>query len=436
MATIKDIITKEYPEVSINDNLSKAIAKLRKNDMRTAIVTRRRKYYGIFDRKQLLTAKKSPDAKVRDHVKHPPVVDINTDLVEAAELMYHSYPCILVTKKGDKFIGIVRARDFIHKIKNFPELKKLNVSKVMTEKPIILRYEDRLGKALNLMRENKIGRIPIINKKNQVISIFSITDVIEQILLRPKHKIKGHRETSFNSKGSKVWVGDKHFLLDTNVGDLASRKIIRISPGAKLSTAINKMYKYKISDLVVTLNKKPLGIITTRDLLETFLRLKEPEFWPIQYYGIDDLKPFQAQMIKTRVREKFDKIKRAYFSNVVYLNVHIKHYEEGLVGKAGKKGRTKWTVTLRFAMPAHTFTTKESHFQLGTAASRALKELDRVLREFKEKFRVQTGEFKGMGRREEARKRQLRLARERKMKALKAKGEKRKLGKVFPPLMG
>ena len=393
-------MTKKFLKVSASDSLSAAIGKLRKKDERIAVVFERGQPKGIFDRQQLFTAKLDPKkSKIKEFIKHPPIVEPDTDIVEAAELMYHAYPCVLFVKKGKKFLGVVRARDFIHKIKEIPTLAKLKVSEIMTPNPIVFSYNDRLGNVLSTMREKRIGRVPIVDKTGKVVSVLSFTDIIERILLKPKFKIEGHEEATLSSKGSKAWVADKIFLLDTNVGDEASRIVITATPSTRLSEAIDKMYNYKISDLIITKNKKPVGIITTRDLLETFIRLKEPEYWPLQYYGLKDLKPFQARMVRELTEEMFEKIRRAYLKNVIYLLVHIKPYEEGLAGKVARKGRTKWSVRLRLATPSHVFTTEQAHFHLGTAMSWALKELERLLQDFKEKTRERYQETGKKGRR-------------------------------------
>jgi len=388
MATVSDVMIKKFLKVSADDSLSSVIGKLRQKDERTAVVFAKEKYKGIFDRNSLLTTKLDPvKSKIKEFIKHPPVVSPDTTLVEAAELMYNAYPCVLIVKKYKKIIGIVRSRDFIHKIKDIPELRKLKVSEIMTKDLIAFNYKARLGDVLSIMKEKGIGRIPIIDNGGRVISMLTFTDIIEQILLRPKEKMRGHEKATLDSKGSKAWVADKQFLLDTNAGDEASRTVISVEPKTSLPDAIEKMYKYKISDILITENKKPVGIITTRDLLETFMQLKEPEYWPIQYFGLKNLKPFQSRMLKEIVQENYDKIKRVYFKDVIYMMVHVKPYEEGLAGKAKRKGKTKWSVRLRLAIPSRVFTTEEAHFNLGTAVSWAAKELEMLLQKYRVKYR-------------------------------------------------
>lgn len=397
---VADIMNKSFLKLSSSDTLSQAIGKMRKADVRTALVFFGKQLLGVVARRELLMGKMDASkAKLTAFVKSPPVIDPDTDLVKAAELLYHAYPTILVVKHGKKLVGIVSARDFIYKIKNIPKLAKLKVSQIMSQNPIVYPWNARLGEVLHVMRERHIGRIPVVDEVGRLVGILSFTDIMEKYLLKPPKKIHGRPEYALEQKGSKSWIYDRIFQLDINIGDEASHVVITAKPGMTLKKAIDEMYNYKISDLVVTRNNKPVGIITTRDLLETFVRLKEPEYWPIQIYGVRDLKPFQQRALKEAIAELYEKIRRAYFRDIIYFLVHVKPYEEGFVGPAGRHGRTKWAISIRLATPAHVFTTKSAHFHFSTAYSEALKEMERVLQDWKTKTRERWQETGKKGRR-------------------------------------
>jgi len=388
MALVSDILTKNYLKLSSTDSLSTAIAKMKKKKERIALVFERNKLKGIFDERSLITSKIDPiKSKVGKFTKKPPTISLDQTLIDAAELMYHSYPCVLVVKKSGAIKGIVRAKDIISQIKNISELARRKVAEVMTTDVITFNYESRLGDVLNKLREKGIGRAPIVDKKGNLISIFTVADIIEKVLIRPKRKIKGYRDAKAKIKGSKGWTPKDIFLLDANVGDEATHSVVSVTPKTRLDVAVNKMLENNISDVVVTENKKPVGIITTRDLLKLFLELKTPEYWPIQFYGLNHVKPFQEHLVRQKVQELFEKIRRAYFKNVIYFMVHIKPYEEGFAGKAKKRGRTKWSIKLRLATPSKVFTAEQAHFHLDTAISWAIKEMEKILQEYKTKLR-------------------------------------------------
>lgn len=387
MLTAADVMSKDFIKVGPEDSLAHAIGLMKLNDERAVAVFDGQEYLGIIARRAgghhlLFRAKLDPTtAKVKLFVKCPPVASPETDIITLAELMYGSYPCAIPVKKGKKILGFVRARDFIFRIKEFPELARLKVGEIMTPNPICFKHDERLGDALSVMREKSIGRAPVVDKDGNVISVLSFTDIIEKEILNPKEKMKGQEKATANAKGSRGWTPDKLFLLDTNIGDAASKIVVTVSPNTGLRKAVEQMYEYKLSDLIVTEEQKPVGIITTRDLLAAFLRLKAPEYWGLRYYGIHHLKPMQAKGVKERVEETFEKIRRAYFKDVIYFLVHITPYEEE------SRSKIKWSIHLRLATPSLVFTTEYAHFELMTALSWALKDMERKLQEFKVKTR-------------------------------------------------
>jgi len=381
-----DVMNKDFVKIDKNDSLSLVIGKLKKANQRIAVVFDKNKYIGIVARKLLYRSKIDPiKTKIGKFVIKPHSITPQTDMLTGAELMYASYPSILPVMKGKNLIGIVSAENFLYKIKEIKELRNLKAKEIMTHKPFSINYKDRLGKALNIMKENHFSRLPITNKEGNVISLLSLTDIAEQHLLKPIEKFQGTGKSRYQrTKGG----GDKKFILDAPAGDAASRIVITSSSKDSLAKVIDQMYKYKISDVIIVKNRKPEGIITTRDLLETFLRLKKPEFWGVYYYGLYHLKSMQKKGLTELVTETYEKVRRAYIKDTIYFLVHIKPYEEG------ERSRTKWSIRLRLATPARVLTTWEISYDLNTAISGALKKMEMRIQEFRVKTREKRQKYK------------------------------------------
>jgi len=381
--------------VQADSPLSQVIGEMLSRDSRYAVVFDGKRYIGVIERDSLYKSKINPvSSKARSFVNHPPKVNKHTDLIHLAELMFHAYPCLLPVFDRD-FIGVIRARDIIHQILNIKELADIRAEDVMTRDPICFSPKDRLGTAINIMKENKIGHAPIV-ENGKLIGILSFSDVIKKHIIYPLFKISGHSAHDGSAKDSsglaKSAISERMWLMNVNVGDAASRISISANPNDKVAKIIKLMEKYKISDVVITKSGKPVGIITARDLLELFLRLKQPEFWGIYVVGTDRLKPFQLRGLKEELAEAYEKYRRAFFKNIIYFICYVKAYE------VGEHGRTKWSVHLRLATPSHVFNNWESHFDLNTAISWALQSMERDLQDFKERLK-QRAEHPGRGRR-------------------------------------
>jgi CBS domain-containing protein/ribosome-associated translation inhibitor RaiA len=380
MIKVANIMQRNFLELDASTSITKAIAQLLQKDERYAVVfDKRRKpsYCGIVDRFLLIESKLNPNAKIGTFLMHPPAVTEETDIFEAAEKMYHSYPCLLPVIKKDKVIGVVRARDILALLPQIPTLAKLKVKEIKGSGLICFQYESRLGDVLNKMREGHFSHAPIIDKQGNIVSVFSLTDFFEKYLLSPEGKREGWPKSKF--VGSKIFDAIKHVTMDTPIGDLASVSIFTISPTESLNRAVSELFEHKIADLIVVQNRKPISIITARDLLNVFLKAKAPEYWGIQFFGCENLPGQLFDSVREQIAEFYEKIKRAYFKDITYFFVQIKQYEK----KEGK--RKKYSVHLRLAIPAKVFNTEYAHFDLNTAVSWAIKAMDLELLKFKEK---------------------------------------------------
>ena len=89
---------------------------------------------------------------------------------------------ILKNKENKKLIGIITDRDLALKVvgKNHnPESTK--IKKIMTKNVVTCLANDDLQKALDLMAENQLRRIPVVDKKNQVVGFIAQADIATRL---------------------------------------------------------------------------------------------------------------------------------------------------------------------------------------------------------------------------------------------------------------
>jgi CBS domain-containing protein len=115
-----------------------------------------------------------------------PVCCLPTDsVVKAAELMKSrnigSIPVIENTK-AQKLVGIVTDRDLAVSIVAVGrDAKSTNVDAVMTYNIVSCLADDDLQKALDAMANQKLRRIPIVDRDNRIVGIITQADVATRI---------------------------------------------------------------------------------------------------------------------------------------------------------------------------------------------------------------------------------------------------------------
>ncbi|HET9913991.1 MAG TPA: CBS domain-containing protein [Anaerolineales bacterium] len=113
--------------------------------------------------------------------KNPVCCLPNDSVAKAAELMKsENIGSIPVVENGQtqKLVGIVTDRDLALKIiAEARDAKSTKVETVMTNKVVTCRADDDLQKALDVMAEHQLRRIPVVDHDNRIVGIIAQADV-------------------------------------------------------------------------------------------------------------------------------------------------------------------------------------------------------------------------------------------------------------------
>ena len=126
-------------------------------------------------------------------------------------------------------------------------------------RPVITIHPDLpMQDALNLMRKEKIRRLPVVNKQGRLIGIVSENDLL-------------HASPS-DATSLSIW--ELNYLLHkTTVAQIMTTNVISISEDTPIEEAARIMSDNKIGGLTVVRDDKVVGIITETDLFKIFLEM-------------------------------------------------------------------------------------------------------------------------------------------------------------------
>jgi IMP dehydrogenase len=181
---------------------------------------------------EVLPSEVNIHAQLTKHIKlHVPVLSAAMDTVTEAQL------AIALAREGG--IGILHKNMSIER--QAEQVRKVKRSESgMIVDPITLEVTATIGDALNLMRDNKIGGIPIVDKNHKLVGILTNRDL--------------RFETDRKRKVSEVMTSDNLIIAPEGTDLKKAEKILR---------------QYKIEKLpVVNKQGKLIGLITYRDILQ------------------------------------------------------------------------------------------------------------------------------------------------------------------------
>lgn len=137
------------------------------------------------------------------------------------------------------------------------------VRKWMSKNPIVIEESASLSEAINLLKEKKIRRLPVV-KNGKLVGIISDRDLKE----------------ASPSKVSSLDIWELHYLMSKiKVKSVMTKNPITVSPETTLERAAIQMFDNKIGGLPVVDKKGDLtGILTEQDVFKALINITGARF--------------------------------------------------------------------------------------------------------------------------------------------------------------
>jgi acetoin utilization protein AcuB len=132
------------------------------------------------------------------------------------------------------------------------------VGERMTKPAITVRPETTMPDALNLMRKERIRRLPVVNKRGELVGIVTEADL----------------QKASPSEATSLSIYEVTYLLSKlTIDRIMKRKVITVTEDTPLEEAARIMADNGIGALPVMRGKDIVGIITETNLFRIFLEL-------------------------------------------------------------------------------------------------------------------------------------------------------------------
>lgn len=137
------------------------------------------------------------------------------------------------------------------------------VRKWMSKNPIVIEENASLSEAINLLKQHKIRRLPVL-KKEELVGIISDRDLKE----------------ASPSKVTSLDIWELHYLMSKiKVRTVMTRNPITVSPDTTLERAAILMFDNKIGGLpVIDRDRKLVGILTEQDVFKALINITGARF--------------------------------------------------------------------------------------------------------------------------------------------------------------
>ncbi|WP_418282852.1 CBS domain-containing protein [Halorubrum sp. DTA98] len=314
---IADIAVPEYVEVDADERLAKVRSIFERENPKGVIVTEDGEYAGVVGEKQLLRSRMEDDTKVSVVMKAAPEVDRHEDVRETARLLVEGDVKIAPVYEGEKLYGIVTVDAILEAV--LESLDAITVDQIVTEDVIGVNEKDRVGQAINRLRENGISRLPVLSDDGRLTGVVTTNDIVEFVVRDQERQGSGDR------------AGDIDRMLDLPVYDIMSSPVITATPDETAQAVIARMFDNDLSGLVVTPSDDDgivVGIVTKTDVLRA-LTFTEQESMDVQITNVDLLGTTSRGHVVESIEQVADKYAAMH---VMHAHVRFHEHKEKLRG--------------------------------------------------------------------------------------------------------
>ncbi len=298
MQKIIDILnTQDIIRVAPEDTLSSALSKLSSSHDAAFVFNDEDEFMGVINPYHSLIKNSYPgNAKVEHCLFHPPKIYLKYPLYKAMKLFIESKIHYLpVFNEKNVFQGIISARKLLEVFDNHPSLK-MSVGSLINKKTrpsITINEDDTISTALHLFKQYKVSKLIVINKNQKLRGVLSYYDLIFYLITPREKEHLGEREGNKNSfYNQRVKRFAKTYVLTLTLQDSAKQAVDMI------------LEKHIGSVVIVDAEKRPIGIITTRDMFGLMLK---PE------------NSLQLQLSPKNLSKQSNEVVRSFFRQFTHL---------------------------------------------------------------------------------------------------------------------
>ncbi|GEM_PF-4628871 len=296
-------------------------------------------FKGILNYKKIMRSKVNMNADVINFASMPPIFEAMESITKVVPYIVESDFRAVPIKIGDKIVGIVSAKDIARAMAYSSEFKNVKASDIMNTKPITIELTASVGKALSLMREKNVSRLPVLEGK-RVVGIIAFADIVKNFFQPIKKERRGDIK------------GEKDRIMKFPVSGIMARNIVNVQPNSKFRLVYEKMDKFGLNDVLVLDGARLVGLITMKDITKLATSLLEETRID---FTISGFKPEFDDAV--HVKRDIDKLLQKNIGNIAPIDYRVKAYNT-----AGKSGKAS-----KFSVHAHVETNHGMYMAKGVA---------------------------------------------------------------------
>ncbi len=284
------------------------------------VVLRDKEYYGMVDDRSLFRTRNlkplsfSKSFPVGKFARKLPVLDSDTSLGMLISYFHDFSAKALPYQEGSKIAGIVKRDVVVSTIISLHMLSKAKVSDIMSSPVVSIDREANIAQAVSAMGKNNIARLVVLDSGDRLSGLLSMRDVSD-MLAKPQERLPERKSYTFSPS-------------NVPVSSVMRTPVYTIDSNKSAEDAARQLLEKRVSSLVVVHNARPVGIVSTRDIIESAAATTAKTQSRVVLSGLDENTREYEQELRDAVNRLVSKIDRFERIDVDYVAVNVKRHRE------------------------------------------------------------------------------------------------------------
>jgi CBS domain-containing protein len=313
---IADIATQEYVEIDADERLGTVRSVFEQENPKGVLVTNDGAYTGVIAQRALVRSHVEDSTKAAALADSAPNVERTADVREVARMLIEADTKVAPVFENGELWGIIAADAILQAVQE--HLDALVVAQIYTEDVATVREDTRIGRAINLLRERGVSRLPVLNENGLLSGMVTTQDIVEVVVRNMDNPTTGERS------------GELDRMLDLPVYNVMSSPIETVRPDTPVDEAVKVMFEYDYAGLAVTPEGEDTvaGVLTKTDVLRALTHTEEDRL-DVQITNVSLLDTLSRETIRERIEQVIGKYGEM---NVHHAHVRLQKHKEKLRG--------------------------------------------------------------------------------------------------------
>src|SRR4030042_3448644 len=297
------------------------------------------------------------DTKARHLVrKNMPRIEDGVEISEAARVCLENNVKAVPVFSKKEITGLLYEKDLV---RNADCIDKKKTTEDISTVPEVIQKNENIGKARAIVKDKNISRLPVVDENGKLVGVVDISDFLKTV--NPKESV-----------GRKDMKGDVVPEHNLPVTTIMNDSPIYVEGNISCRDVIEIFKKKDSSYLIITKEMEPMGIVTSKDILEMIASSEKGDGVYIQTTGLNHIEDlFEREKVDSVIEEYGKKIGKIY-EGIEYFFIHIK--------SSHKKGeQSLYSVRTRVSTAVGLYVSMSSGWSLITVVQEAMERLERQI---------------------------------------------------------